>query len=194
MSMPTQEDKEHAKQTLDFIRQTMESSTNFTAVSGWGLVAVGALGLAASWFAVRLGEPAALTVWLPTAVISVLVSMAFNARKAKGLDVPLWSGSLRKVAWVMAPALVAGAMLTLALREQLANHSILPGVWLSLYGAGVTAGGTFSVKAIRWMGMLDLALGAAVLMRPEYSTLFLATGFGVLHIACGLYVVRRHGG
>ena len=191
--MPTQEDKEHAKQTLAYIRQTMESSTTFTAVSGWGLVTVGVLGLFASWYAVYRGEPAALSVWLPTAIVSVLVSMAFNARKAKTMDVALWSGSLRKVAWVMAPALVAGAMLTWALKVQ-GNHLIMPGVWLSLYGAGVTAGGTFSVKAIRWMGMLDLALGAAVLMMPEYSTWLLATGFGALHIACGLYVVQRHGG
>lgn len=193
MSMPTQEDKEHAKQTLAYIRQTMESSTSFTAVSGWGLVGVGILGLAAPWFASSRGEPAALTVWLPTAVLSVIVSMIFNAQKAKKLDVPLWSGSLRKVAWVMAPALVAGAMLTWALWLE-HTRTLMPGVWLSLYGAGVTAGGTFSVRAIRWMGMLDLALGAAVLMMPEYATVLLATGFGALHIACGLYVVERHGG
>jgi len=191
--MPTQEDKEHAKQTLAYIRQTMESSTTFTAVSGWGLVAVGILGLVAPWLALNRGEPAALTVWLPTAIVSVVVSMIFNARKAKKLDVPLWSGSLRKVAWVMAPALVAGAMLTWALWLE-HTRTLMPGVWLSLYGAGVTAGGTFSVRAIRWMGMLDLALGAAVLMMPEYAVWLLALGFGVLHIACGLYVVEKHGG
>src|SRR5690348_318299 len=191
--MPTQEDKEHAKQTLAYIRQTMESSTTFTAVSGWGLVAVGVLGLVAPWLALQRGEPAALTVWLPTAILSVIVSMLFNAQKAKKLSVPLWSGSLRKVAWVMAPALVAGAMLTWALWLE-HSRTLMPGVWLSLYGAGVTAGGTFSVRAIRWMGMLDLALGAAVLIMPEYAVWLLALGFGVLHIACGLYVVEKHGG
>lgn len=193
MSIPTHDDQEQAKQTLAYIRQTMESSSTFTAVSGWGLVAVGVLGLAASWYATSRGEPAALSVWLPTAVISVLLSMVFNAWKAKRLAVPLWSGSLRKVAWVMAPALVAGAMLTWALGLR-GDHQLLPGVWLSLYGAGVTAGGTFSVRAIRWMGMLDLALGALVLMIPERSALLLALGFGALHIAFGFYLVERHGG
>ena len=193
MSIPTHEDREDAKQTLAYIRQTMESASNFTAVSGWGLTAVGCLGLAAAWLGSRMGEPAALRIWVPTAVISVLISMLFNARKAKRLEVPLWSGSLRKVAWVMTPALVAGAMLSWALGMQ-GNHALLPGVWLSLYGAGVTAGGTFSVRAIRWMGVLDLVLGAAVLVAPERSTLLLALGFGVLHIACGLYVIERHGG
>lgn len=191
--MPTQEDKEHAKQTLDYIRQTMESSTTFTAVSGWGLVIVGVLGLIAPWLALQRGEPAALTVWLPTAILSVIVSMLFNAQKAKRLAVPLWSGSLRKVAWVMAPALVAGAMLTWALWLE-HSRTLMPGVWLCLYGAGVTAGGTFSVRAIRWMGMIDLALGAAVLMLPQYAVWLLAAGFGALHIACGLYVAERHGG
>ena len=70
MTIPTQHDREHAKETLDYIRRTMESATSFTAVSGWGLVAVGFVGLVASWLAWSAGRDADLRIWLPTAATS----------------------------------------------------------------------------------------------------------------------------
>ena len=113
--------------------------------------------------------------------------------KAQRLDMPLWTGSLRKVAWVMAPALVAGAMLTWAL-DQAGARVLMPGMWLALYGAGVTAGGTFSIRAVRWMGLALLGLGALAFVNQVNAIIYLALGFGVMHILFGLYVVRRHGG
>ncbi len=109
------------------------------------------------------------------------------------MHVPLWSGSFRKLAWVMAPTLVAGGVLTYALANA-GQQSLLPGTWLALYGAGVTAGGTLSVRAIRTMGVLLLVFGAAALLRPVWGLPLLAAGFGAVHIAFGLLVVRRHGG
>jgi hypothetical protein len=70
----------------------------------------------------------------------------------------------------------------------------MPGTWLALYGAGVTAGGTFSIRAVRWMGLAMLLLGALAFVDLRQSIIYLALGFGILHILFGLYVVRRHGG
>jgi hypothetical protein len=44
------------------------------------------------------------------------------------------------------------------------------------------------------MGIALLILGALSFVAPERAILFLALGFGVLHILFGFYVVRRHGG
>jgi hypothetical protein len=191
--MPTQEDREQAHEALVYIRQTMESASSFTALSGWGLIGVGAVGLAAAGLAWSSGVPERLKVWLPAAVVGVLVAGFANASKAKRLDVPLWSGSLRKVAWVMAPVLVAGALLTWALDDAGARH-LMPGTWLALYGAGVTAGGTFSIREVRWMGLALLVLGGLAFLSPTQAIVFLALGFGVLHLFFGWYIVRRHGG
>lgn len=189
----TRNDHQKAQEDLAYIRQTMEEASTFTAVSGWGLTAVGLIGLFAAWLAWFRQEPYSLAIWIPTAAVSVLVAGVANVQKARNLEVPLWSGSLRKMAWVMTPALVAGALLTFALASQEVG-TLLPGTWLLLYGAGVIAGGTFSVRAIRWMGLAQLLLGALALLSPEQGILFLALGFGGLHIGFGLSIVRSYGG
>jgi hypothetical protein len=193
VTLPTHEDHRQAKEALEFIRQTMESASSFTAVSGWGLVVVGVVGLAAAAVAARLGEPTALKVWVPAATLAVADAAVANAGKAKRLKVPVWSGAFRKLVWVMAPVLVAGAVLTYALAGQGAQ-ALLPGTWLALYGAGVTAGGTLSVRAIRGMGLLLLTFGAVALLRPELGAPLLAAGFGAAHLGFGMLVITRHGG
>jgi hypothetical protein len=193
VTIPTQHDREHAKETLDYIRRTMESATSFTAVSGWGLVTVGCVGLVASALAWSGGRDADLRIWLPTAFMSVVIATVSNIAKAQRTDVPIWSGAIRRLVWVMAPALAAGGVLTLALARDGATQ-LLPGMWLALYGAGVTAGAEFSIRAIRWMGISFLLLGAAGLLRPDWGLPLLAAGFGGLHFVIGLNIVVRHGG
>jgi hypothetical protein len=187
------EQQDYAKETLAYIRQTMESASTFTAVSGWGLMSVGGIGLVAAGLAWRLGMPESLRVWLSAAVLSCVVAGLSTAAKSRLLEAPLWSGALRKIVWVMAPALTAGAVLTYTLWIEHVGH-LLPGTWLALYGAGVTAGGVFSVRALRGMGLLFLALGVIALLAPSTGLLLLAVGFGGLHLGFGAYIVKRHGG
>lgn len=192
MATPTEEHTS-ARETLAYIRRTMETASTWTAVSGWGLIAVGVVGLLSAWLAWGGGDATDLRVWIPAAVVSIALAAVATARKARRLDLPLWSGAFRRVAWGITPALAAGALLTFALARQ-GVTDLLPGTWLALYGAGVTAGGTFSVRAIRWLGIALLALGAVALVRPELGLLLLALGFGALHLAVGLDIVSRHGG
>lgn len=191
--MPTQQDRDSAKETLAYIRRTMESASTFTAVSGWGLVGVGAVGLVAAGVASRRGDPADLRVWLPAAFVSIVIALVSNIGKARRTDVPIWSGAIRRLVWVMAPALAAGAMLTFVLARDGSTH-LLPGMWLALYGAGVTAGGEFSIRGIRWMGVSFLLLGAVALLRPDLGLGLMTAGFGGLHVLIGLNIVWRHGG
>ncbi len=193
MSTPIREQQDYAKETLAYIRQTMESASTFTAVSGWGLVAVGAIGLIAAALAWRIGMPNSLRVWLTAAVLSSITAGVSTAAKSRILNAPLWSGALRKIVWVMAPAMTAGAVLTYAL-WMAGVRQLMPGTWLALYGAGVTAGGVFSVRALRGMGVLFLALGVVALLAPRLGLLLLAIGFGGLHLGFGAYIAKRHGG
>ena len=193
ISTPNNRHDADARETLNYIRRTMESASTYTAVSGWGLVVSGAVGLLATWLAWFRGVPADLHIWIPAAMVSVMAASVANAMKARRIDVPVWSGVLRRVSWVVVPMLVAGALLTFALEEGNASQ-LVPGMWLALYGAGVTAGGTFSVRTIRYMGVAFLCLGAVALIRPDLGLVMLGVGFGGLHIGAGLDIMRRHGG
>ncbi len=193
MSAPTYQDQKEAKETLAYIRRTMESASTFTAVSGWGLVGSGIVGLVAASLAWAGGVAADLRVWIPAAALSVVTATTANAIKARRSEMQLWSGVMQRIVWVMAPTLIAGGLLTFAMVGQGASQ-LLPGMWLALYGAGVTAGGTLSVRAIRWMGIGFLVLGAVALLDPGFGLGMMAAGFGGLHVAIGLDIVWRHGG
>jgi hypothetical protein len=180
---------------LRYIRETMERANAFTAVPGWGQVAVGVTALAAALLAARQNTPRGwLGVWFAEAIISILIAGWLMDRKARALDVPLLSGPGRKVAFSLSPPMIVGALLTVALfRGGLVNA--IPAVWLLLYGTGVVTGGMYSVSVVPVMGICFMALGAAALFTPAAAgNWLLAAGFGGLHIVFGAIIARRYGG
>lgn len=183
-----------AADNLRFIREAMERAGSFTAVPGWGTVGMGAVALVAA--AVAPGRPSLaewIGVWVAAAVLASAIGGTAMVRKARAAEVPLLSGPGRRFGLSLAPALVAGACLTVALLD--VAPSLLPGVWLLLYGVGLVAAGLFSIRAVPMMGLAFMALGVAALFLPAVpGDGWLAAGFGGLHVGFGLYIARRHGG
>src|SRR5688500_7356775 len=102
-----------AMDNLAFIRETMERAGAFTAVSGWGMVAVGvAAAIAAAIAARRPAGTEWLLIWLGTALLAVAISAWASARKASAARIPLLSGPGRKFAMSFAPPIVVGAVMT----------------------------------------------------------------------------------
>ncbi len=180
---------------LRFIRDTMERSAAFTAVSGFGQVLLGFTALGAAWLA---AEPSSafgwLRVWLAEGLLAVAIGLLACTFKANRRGLPLFSGPARKVALGLAPPLVAGAFLTfLMFRSGLS--SALPATWLLLYGAGIMTGGAFSVSIVPVMGFCFMLVGGLAVLSPAaWGNWFLAAGFGGLHIIFGFFIARRHGG
>ena len=186
---------DRAIDNLRYIRETIERSTSFTAVPGWGQVVIGAAALPAAYLAAHQTNPKAwLGVWLATAIIAVLISGWLMDRKARRLHVPLFSGPGRKMAFSLSPPMIAGALLTIVLFRG-GLTSLIPGMWLLLYGAGVVAGGMFSVSVVPVMGVCFMVLGGMGLFLPAGSgDWLLAAGFGGLHLIFGTIIARKHGG
>ena len=135
-----------------------------------------------------------LIVWLAEAVVASSIATWAIARKAQRADVPVLSGAGRKFLLSFLPPTLAGVALTLALFQADAG-SLIPGVWLLLYGTGVVTAGTFSVEVVPVMGVCLMLMGTAALFAaPEWGNHFMAAGFGGLHILFGLIIARRFGG
>lgn len=180
---------------LRYIRETMERASSFTAVPGWGGVLVGITALAAALIATRIrDEHDWMYVWACELPLALCIGGLTMKRKAKAAQLKLLSGPGRKFTLSLAPPLLAGALLSVALAHEDAVD-ILPGLWLLLYGTGVMTGGAFSVKVVPVMGVCFMVLGAIALFTPiSWGNFLMAGGFGGLHIIFGTIIARRHGG
>ncbi len=184
----------HAERNLQFIRETMERSTRFTAVSGTGGILMGSVGLTAAALA-RLQAPGSrawIAIWLVAAAVAAPIGGWAMWRKSRRTGVPLAGVPARKFALCFFPVVVAGVVLTWTL-VRLAPE-VLPAAWLSLYGAAVMAGGAFSVPALPAMGAGFLVLGAVAGLFPATGNLALGLGFGVLQVGFGVYIRERYDG
>jgi hypothetical protein len=184
-----------AEESLRFIRAAMERAGSFTAVPGWGGVAMGVTALAAAGLAGHATTPRAwLAIWVVEAAVAFLIGCWAIRAKSRRSGAPLFAGASRRFVMTFTPPIVAGAVITAAMARA-GDTALLPGVWLVLYGAAVATGGAFSVRAVPTLGLSFMAVGAAALSSPpEWGNGYLAAGFGGLQIVFGLYIARRHGG
>src|ERR1700731_4485899 len=180
---------------LRYIRETMESAAEFTALPGWGGVAMGVTALVAAFVASRQTTPRAwLAVWLVEAFVAVAIAAPAAATKAHRANSTLFSGPGRKFLFSFAPPIIVGGLLTFALFAAGAA-SALPGVWLLLYGTAIVTGGAFSVRVVPVMGLCLMALGTVALFVPAaWGDACMAAGFGVLQMGFGFWIARHHGG
>ena len=184
-----------AMDNLAFIRDTMEAAGAFTAVSGWGMVAVGIVATVAAVIASSRHSPIqSVYVWLAAAVLATVIMLWAIVRKARAARMPLLSGPGRKFVLSFSPPMFVGALITIVLYRA-GLPEMIPGMWLLLYGTAVVAGGAFSVKIVPVMGICFMLAGTLALFTPtSWNDWIMAAAFGGLHIGFGIPIARRHGG
>lgn len=185
---------ERAADNLRYIRETMERTTSFTAISGAGYTLIGLTAVAAAWLAAA--QPTAvrwLEVWVVELVVAGVIGVGMTARKARAQGVPMRSHAGRRLVLAFAPPMAVGGLLTAA-AFMAGETGLIPGIWLGLYGAGVMTGGAHSVRTVPLMGAGFILLAALALLTPVNGDVLLAVGLGGLHILFGLVIWRRYGG
>jgi hypothetical protein len=180
----------HALGTLKYIRASIDAA-GVLGVPGSAGIAMGSVGLLAALLAADPAlAPYWLAIWLAAGLVALACGSALMVHQAVRSETALYRGPARKFLLCLAPSLFAGAVITFALWR---GHEaqMLPGVWLLLYGCGVAAASTMTVRAVGAMGGLFLLLGVAALLLPvRYCDLFLGAGFGGLHLAFGIVIGR----
>lgn len=183
-----------AADNLRFIRDTMERAASFTAVPGWGGVFIGCTAALAGTIAFQRPVRQQFFIWLTEAACAICLAFWSVQVKSRRLGIVLASRAAKRALLSFAPPLLAGAVLTVVL-YRLHALGVIPGMWLMLYGAAVVTGGAFSVRIVPVMGLCFMCLGACAVMAPlAWQDIFLALGFGLIHVVFGALIARRHGG
>jgi hypothetical protein len=187
--------------TLAYIRTSIESSSSM-AVPGMAGIVMGIIGvLAAVVVSLPRWAPHWLGIWLMAAAVAFLLGGTLVARQIARRGNARYLGPARKFLLCLCPALLAGAVLTWVLSTgPMGMRSVIPGMWLLLYGCAVLAASTVTMAGIARliciMGALFVALGSMTFALPAtLHTAMLGLGFGVLHIVFGMLIGRAtHGG
>jgi hypothetical protein len=184
-----------AARDLTYIRRTMERAASFTAVPGWGVVGMGAVGLVSAVAAARAPSPDRwLGIWIAAAGVAAIIGIWTMFQKARTLGISLASAPGRRFVSGLLPPMVAGGLVTVVVHDA-GMGDLLPGLWLLLYGAGIVSGGTNSVRVVPVMGLSFMTLGVIALFGPAaLGTIFMGVGFGAFHILFGSIIARRYGG
>ena len=179
---------------LQYIRRTLERAGSFTAVPGKGGVLMGVVALLAA--RLSAGQTSAggwLAIWTAAAIIAMAIGFVGAALKSRRFQMPLFSGPGRKFVAGFAPALLAGAVLTVVFYRA-GISGFLPGVWLLLYGAAVLSGGSASVRIVPVMGACFMFVGTVALLLPGWNDVLLPVGFGGIHLIFGAVIAVKYGG
>ncbi|MCR9277748.1 MAG: hypothetical protein NXH85_07205 [Pseudomonadaceae bacterium] len=185
---------EHAAGNLAYIRQTIGRTRTVSSLSGAGLIAMGLVGCVASALASGLwvtpSDPDSLIIWQLAAVAAVVVGGSSIAWRAHRTSEPFWTDAGRRFTTCLAPCLALGAALTVNMSGT-ESATLLPGIWLFSYGAGVLAAGTYASAPLQLLGLSLCLLGTMALTAPQTSAAALLCGFGLGHLFLGAVFLRR---
>ncbi|MEP6705650.1 MAG: hypothetical protein ABJB34_12655 [Acidobacteriota bacterium] len=186
---------DRAADNLKFIRETMERSTHFTAVPGYGGALMGVTAIVAAYIAAQqIYLRDWLIVWLTEAFLAFAIGLLAMWQKTKISKTSMLSAPARKFAFGFVPPLVAGVVITLGL-WRFEHYEVMAPVWMLLYGAAVVTGGAFSVRIVPVMGWVFIASGAIAFALPaSFGNILMGVSFGLVHVVFGLIIARRYGG
>lgn len=201
---------------IQVIRKIMEESSRFLSLSGLSGIVAGLLGIAGAvaaqlivtkvaapddWYMQPLASgPGGLQAWLPLfMVMGVVLVLAFSGavlfsmRKAKKSGHKAWTPVTRRMLASLLIPLGTGGLFIL-LTAGTVPAGVTAASSLIFYGLAVVSAGKFTFGEIHWLGVLEVLTGLVCLLLPQYSIIIWAIGFGVIHIAYGLFMHLRYRG
>lgn len=193
--IPAANISDRAIDNLEFIRETMSRSTQFTAVPGYGGMLMGVTAVVAAMIAnsqVTLRD--SLLTWLIEAFLAFAIGLLAMWQKSKIGGQSLLSAPAKKFAMSFAPPLIVGVATVLGVWRY-GDYYAMPAICMLSYGAAVACGGAFSVRIVPIMGWCFIVLGMAAFVLPaNYGNLMMGASFGGLHLVFGTIIARRYGG
>lgn len=200
--MTNQSPTEQSLETLQDIKRMMERSSRFISLSGLSGVSAGVCALIGAWIAYGWIYPYAdgdghgryrdypllrnmILLALGVLAAALATSTFFTWRKANRSKLPIWDLTAKRLAINMAIPLAAGGFFVIGLIDHYSWNYVAPAC-LVFYGLALVNASKYTLTDIRYLGLLEIALGCINMYYPHDGLYFWAAGFGVLHIVYGL--------
>ncbi|GGB14114.1 hypothetical protein [Puia dinghuensis] len=210
--MTDQSHTEQSLETLQDIKRMMERSSRFISLSGLSGVSAGVCALIGAWIAhgwiesylseapvetykgaaggFRTGSWSSFEIKLVLLALAVLVaalatSTWFTWRKARKSSLPIWDHASKRLAINMIIPLAAGGFFVVGLLTHKGWEYVAPSC-LIFYGLALVNASKYTLTDIRYLGLLEIALGCINMYYPHEGLYFWTAGFGILHIIYGL--------
>lgn len=197
------------------IRNLMERSSKFLSLSGIAGILVGVYalaGVAVAYALLGLGfnepgyykiaaaqntaqETATYTFlfadFIGVLLLSLLTAVYFAVRNAKKQEVPIWDATASRLLINMMIPLAAGGIYCLILWFH-GHLALIAPATLIFYGLAMINASKYTINDIRYLGIIEVAVGLIASLFIDYGLLFWAFGFGVIHIVYGVKIYFKH--
>lgn len=193
--------EEEIKTTLRDIKDMMEKSSRFTAISGWSIVIIGVLATlvyfcVSSMVLNSIDSPQAIREAVLFAVALLVVSFSVvtlcSVLKSKRIGRPFrFDKTIRRLLFSFGLPMLVGGLFSIAMLHQ-GHYGLTSSVMLLFYGLALVNCQHFTAPALRFLGYGELLLGIIDCFLVEYDFLFWFLGFGILHILFGFFFVFKY--
>lgn len=188
-----------AETDLREIKNLMERSSRFISLSGLSGIFAGIYALVGTWLAYCIIEntagPESLMplagLAMAVLVLSLVTAIFLTTRNARKKNQKVWDKlSQRMLLNLGIPLLSGGIFLLILLYREM--YSLAAPVMLIFYGLALINGSKYTLNDIRYLGLLEIALGLIAVAYTGYDLLFWGAGFGVLHIIYGALMYWKY--
>ncbi|MEO6691179.1 MAG: hypothetical protein ABIO44_02455 [Saprospiraceae bacterium] len=198
------------KEDLQYIRQMMEKSSTFISLSGWSGISAGIIGLCSSaicWFLMdsygidyfdgnRNIYPKQLLInifilALLTIIFTLGISYYFTHKKARKLNLPIWTGMTKYLIIQLCIPLISGGIISLIFIWYKLYFLAAP-TCLVFYGLSLTSASKYLKTDLFWLGICEIILGLLGMIIPGYGLVLWSIGFGLLHIVYGIVLQNKY--
>lgn len=124
-------------------------------------------------------------------VIALAGVVFFSSRKARQQGLPVWNSASQQLVVHLFYPIFAGSVFCFMFIYYGSGMFVAPAC-LVFYGLALISAGRHSESDIRYLGMLDVALGCTAMFFPGFGLFFWAIGFGLLHILYGVMMRGKY--
>jgi predicted lysophospholipase L1 biosynthesis ABC-type transport system permease subunit len=193
------EEMESRLKDISEIRSMMERSSKFLSLSGLAGVGAGTVALAGAALAYRqlkMNEALAeknnlLTFFIADAVLVLILAIGlailFTTRMAKKKALPVWTTTTKHMLASLLIPLGTGGLFCFILWYHGLVMLIAPST-LIFYGLALLNTSKYTVAEIRYLALAEIILGLLATLMLESWLVLWAIGFGLLHIAYGIFM------